>query len=86
MQLNSETQPRKCVSEFKALNLDPKFFVSLYRTCGVHSKLTYAQIVLTNPCFHSWFSNASLRFVLFLTHKKLLSPHNVSGCKLVIVA
>ena len=53
MQLNSVTQPRKCVSEFKALNLDPKFFVSFYRTCGVHSKLTYAQIVLTNPCFHS---------------------------------
>ena len=60
MQLNSVTQPRKCVSEFKALKFDPKFFVILYRTCGVHSKLTYSQIVLDKSLFlfSSWFSSA----------------------------
>ena len=79
MQLNSVTQPRKCVSEFKALNLDPKFFVNLYRTCGVHSKLTYSQIVLDKSLFlfSSWFSNASLIFVL---------SHSISHTKKLIIS
>ena len=47
----------------------------LYRTCGVHSKLTNSQIVLDKSLFlfSSWFSNASLIFVLSLTHANLLS-------------
>ena len=47
----------------------------LYRTCGVHSKLTNSQIVLDKSLFlfSSWFSNASLIFVLSLTHTNLLS-------------
>ena len=47
----------------------------LDRTCGVHSKLTNSQIVLDKSLFlfSSWFSNASLIFVLSLTHANLLS-------------
>ena len=47
----------------------------MHRTCGVHSKLTYPQIVLDKSLFlfSSWFSNASLIFVLSHTHNNLLS-------------
>ena len=61
----------------------------MYRTCGVHSKLTNSQIVLDKSLFlfSSWFSNASLIFVLSLTHTNLLSHLKTSPvAKLVILA
>ena len=57
----------------------------LYWTCGVHSKLTNSQIVLDKSLFlfSSWFSNASLRLILFyLSHTQTYCPiSNISGCK-----
>ena len=52
-------------------------FAQMYRTCGVHSKLTYSQIVLDKSLFlfFSWFSNASLLFVLSHKNTKNLLSH-----------
>ena len=63
--------------------------VHLYRTCGVHSKLTYSQIVLDKSLFlfSPWFSNPSLIFVVSHTHKNLIVSSQTSlVAKLVILA
>ena len=63
--------------------------IIVYRTCGVHSKLTNSQIVLDKSLFlfSSWFSNASLNICsISHTHKPIVSSPTSPVTKLVILA